>query len=203
METARFDAPLLSCEGPPSPLRRAARDEARWAFSLGSSEGMAIRHRTVQRNAVREVPITPRRSVRPARAGRRGTGAARGTVADLLERVSKTRGSTRPRMRGGPRTWPSSRSASCSRTVASSCSPPLYPRRPRCRRGNVDLWPGGVREVDARGDGQDLEGADFAAAVPASVVTGSVRDRFPGQARGLFMQSGQVPYTVGIQCAPC
>lgn len=39
---------------------------------------------------------------------------------------------------------------------------------------------GGVREVDASGDCQDLARADLAAAVPAVVVAGSVRDRLPG-----------------------
>lgn len=61
---------------------------------------------------------------------------------------------------------------------------------------------GGVREVDAGGDGQDLQGADLAAAVPAVVVTISVGDRLPGQAGELFVHWGWLPFTVRIQCAP-
>ncbi|WP_212990273.1 hypothetical protein [Actinoplanes auranticolor] len=40
---------------------------------------------------------------------------------------------------------------------------------------------GGVREVDARRDGQDFEGADLAVAVAAVGVAGGVRDGLPGQ----------------------
>lgn len=47
---------------------------------------------------------------------------------------------------------------------------------------------GGVREVDAGGDGQELQGADLAAAVLAVVVAVGVRDLPPGQSCELFMQ---------------
>src|SRR3954447_2702821 len=40
---------------------------------------------------------------------------------------------------------------------------------------------GGVREVDSSGDGQDLQGADLAAAVSAVGVASGVRDSPPGQ----------------------
>jgi hypothetical protein len=53
---------------------------------------------------------------------------------------------------------------------------------------------GGVWEVDAGGDGQDLQGADLAAAVPAVVVAGGVRDRSPGQAGQLGVQVGLVAF---------
>ena len=61
---------------------------------------------------------------------------------------------------------------------------------------------GGVREVDAGGDGQDLQGADLAAAVSAAGVTGGVRDSRPGQVGQLLVQGGLVALTVRIQSAP-
>jgi hypothetical protein len=53
---------------------------------------------------------------------------------------------------------------------------------------------GGVREVDAGGDGQDLQGADLAAAVSASGLAGGVRDGPPGQAGQLLVQGGLVAF---------
>jgi hypothetical protein len=40
---------------------------------------------------------------------------------------------------------------------------------------------GGVRELDAVGDGQDLEGADLAAAVATALLPGGLRDGSPWQ----------------------
>jgi hypothetical protein len=51
-----------------------------------------------------------------------------------------------------------------------------------------------VREVDAGGDGQDLQAADLAAAVSATGVVGGVRDGLPGQAGQLLVQDGLVAF---------
>jgi hypothetical protein len=52
----------------------------------------------------------------------------------------------------------------------------------------------GVRELDPGRDGQDLQSADLAAAVPAIGVTGGVRDSLPGQAGELCVQGGLVAF---------
>ncbi len=52
---------------------------------------------------------------------------------------------------------------------------------------------GGVGERDAGREGQDLQGAELAAAVPAVVVAGGV-DVPPGQSGELFLQAGLVAF---------
>src|SRR4051812_23886434 len=52
----------------------------------------------------------------------------------------------------------------------------------------------GVREPDPGGDGEDLQGADLAAAVSTVGVAGGVRDGTPGQSGELGVQAGLVGF---------